>query len=253
MRKKQKLLVGLASLTLFDISLATAADLPLKAPPPVAAPVSWAGFYVGAHAGYRWADSSFTGLPYFFDAPFAGRSESFQANSGIFGAQAGYNFLLSPGVLAGIEGDWSWGSGKSTRIGRVNTNSDAFTFRGTSELKLGWQATIRGRLGVVNGPWLFYATGGVAFLQMKWTDSGIDLDSNTVMVSSSVRKTLVGFAVGGGVEYMLTSNWTARVEYLYENFGTVDVPQGLGPQIGKFDFDDIHKVRFAINYKFTNY
>jgi len=24
-------------------------------------------------------------------------------------------------------------------------------------------------------------------------------------------------------------------------------------QIGKFDFDDIHKVRFAINYKLTNY
>ena len=62
MRKSQKLLVGLASLTLWDIAVASAADLPVKAQPPApVATYNWSGFYVGVHAGYRWADASFSG------------------------------------------------------------------------------------------------------------------------------------------------------------------------------------------------
>jgi opacity protein-like surface antigen len=36
-----------------------------------------------------------------------------------------------------------------------------------SEVELTWQATIRGRLGYVNGPWLIYGTGGVAFAHVN--------------------------------------------------------------------------------------
>jgi len=61
----------LASLTLLDIAAgiavsaaalpALAADMPTKAPAPIAAPVyNWTGFYLGAHAGYRWADADLT-------------------------------------------------------------------------------------------------------------------------------------------------------------------------------------------------
>src|SRR5258705_13303040 len=39
---------------------ASAADLPLKAPPPAAAVVSWTGFYLGAHGGVAWLDASQT-------------------------------------------------------------------------------------------------------------------------------------------------------------------------------------------------
>lgn len=259
MRKNRKLLIGLASLTLFDISAAVSADLPARVPVR-SAPViyDWSGFYLGAHGGYRWADVQFSSPAYLFDPgggdiAFPARNESYRANGGIFGAQAGYNIMLSPSVLLGVEGDWSWGWGKAS-LGNSFTgvSNDGFTFRGASELKLTWQATVRGRLGVVNGPWLFYGAGGVAFMHAKWTDSaslvtGLGPASS---VAWSASKTLTGWTVGGGIEYMYSPNWVGRIEYLYENFGSFNVPHGFGPQTGTLDLDDVHKLRVAISYRF---
>jgi opacity protein-like surface antigen len=258
-RKNQKFLVGLASLTLLDIASAAAADLPVKAPQPAPAlTYDWSGFYLGAHAGYRWAHADFSGPAYDFDpgigggtTSFPARSEGYRLNGGIVGAQAGYNFMITPTILAGIEGDWSWGSSKDNAAGQfILFSSDGLFF--TSEAKLTWQATIRGRLGVTNGPWLFYGTGGAAFAHVKWTDNSSFVFAGTTTSSSStdVNKTLTGFALGAGVEYMWTPNWIARLEYLYENFGDVSVPFGLGPQTGTLDLKDVNKVRVAISYKF---
>jgi outer membrane immunogenic protein len=259
MRSKQKLLVGLASLTLFDISMAVAADLPVKAPVRVAAPApaiyDWAGFYIGAHGGYRWADVNFSSPAYVCCGgfPFPARNERYRPNGGIFGVQAGVNVMLSPSFLAGLEGDWSWGWGKdslaTTFSGSAN---DGFTFRGVSEVKLTWQATFRGRLGVVNGPWLFYGTGGVAFIHAKWSDSAtlIPCCSPATIVAWSTSKTATGWTAGGGIEYMFTSNWIGRIEYLYENFSNFSVPHGFGPQFGTLDIDNVHKLRVALSYKF---
>jgi outer membrane immunogenic protein len=252
MSAKSKLFAGLASLTLFDIAAASAADMavraPVKAPaPPPAEVYNWAGLYVGAHAGYRWADAQFTGAEYDFGSDiFAARNNSLRPNGGIVGAHIGYNYMVSPSVLAGIEGDWTWGSARATVGGSAANDGNAF-FR--SEFKLTWQATVRGRLGVVNGPWLFYATGGVAFINAKWSESATAFG---VTDGWALNKTRTGWTVGGGIEYMLLNpNWLVRVEYLYENFGSWNVPFGVTqePQIGKIELD-AHKLRVGISYKF---
>ena len=247
-------MVGLASLTLLDIAVAAAADLPVKAPRPAAVPVqayNWSGFYVGAHAGYRWADANFSGPGYDFDGfPFPPRSESYGPNGGIIGVQAGYNFMITPTILAGVEGDWTWGSSHDGAAGTVFVfAADGVSF--ASEAKLTWQATLRGRLGVVNGPWLFYGTGGVAFARLHWTDNSTFIFDGTPSTAfvSDVGKTLTGFVVGAGIEYLWTPNWIARLEYLYENFGDVSVPFGLGPQTGSLDLN-VNKVRVGLSYKF---
>jgi opacity protein-like surface antigen len=260
MRKSQKLLVGLASLTLWDIAVASAADLPVKAQPPApVATYNWSGFYVGVHAGYRWADASFSGPGFDFNTgntirTFPPRNESYHPNGGIAGVQAGYNFMITPAILAGIEADWSYGSGSDSLSGAGlfdPSGIDGFTFH--SQVQLTWQATVRGRLGVVNGPWLIYGTGGAAFTRAHWNDSYTLASAGTTFASSSDgSKTLSGWTVGGGVEYMFASNsnWIARLEYLYENFGNVTVPFGFG-QIGTLDLKDVNKVRLAISYKFN--
>jgi outer membrane autotransporter protein len=251
--RNKRLLVGLASLTLLDIAAAGAADLPVKAPPP--APVqtyNWSGFYLGAHAGYRWANADFSGPGYDFAGfPFPSRSEGYRLNGGIFGVQAGYNYMLTPAILAGVEGDWSWGSSHDNAGGTIFVfAADGISF--ASEAKLTWQATIRGRLGVVNGPWLFYGTVGAAFARLRWTDNSTFIFNGVPVTSfaSEGGKTLTGIAAGVGIEYLLTQNVIARLEYLYENFGDVSVPFGLGPQIGTLDLKDVNKVRVAISYKF---
>ena len=101
----------LASLTLLDIAAgiavsaaalpALAADMPSKMPvkaPPIVAPVyNWTGFYVGGHAGYRWADADLTADPFTFATPggpltVPGRNENYKLNGGIVGIHGGYNY-----------------------------------------------------------------------------------------------------------------------------------------------------------------
>jgi outer membrane immunogenic protein len=93
---------------------------------------AWAGFYVGAHAGLAFRSVEISGPV----VPFGGRIED--DSTDLFGGvQVGYNFLMSSGLLLGVEGDWSF------------LNGDV--------------ATLRGRLGQVIDDKLFYATAGLAF------------------------------------------------------------------------------------------
>ena len=257
--KSRKLLAGLAALTLFDISASVAA-------PPAPPTPDWSGFYVGAHAGYRWAGPTFSGNPYEFDPGtgvpimFPGRSENYSLNGGIFGGQAGYNYLLGRSWLLGIEGDISYGSqssSQSSSLTVIDVTSDGYTLTGISTIKLSWQATLRGRLGYTYGPWMYYGTAGVAFMHVKWSDSSsiseiccISLPVDPTTAGSSGEKTLTGSVVGVGIEYMFDPNWIGRLEYLYENFGNFAVPFGFGPQIGTLHIGEVQKLRFGISYKF---
>src|SRR5258708_6698132 len=64
---KAKLLAGAAIAALIAAGPALAADLPLKAPPPVVAAWNWSGFYIGGHGGYGWGRNSQTDVndPFF--------------------------------------------------------------------------------------------------------------------------------------------------------------------------------------------
>jgi len=54
---------------------------------------------------------------------------------------------------------------------------------------------------------------------------------------------MTGWTAGGGIEYAFTSNWTAKVEYLYVDFPSPNIAGGT------FKFTD-NLIRGGINYKF---
>ena len=60
---------------------------------------------------------------------------------------------------------------------------------------------------------------------------------------------MTGWTLGGGVEYMFTSNWMGRVEYLYEDFGSFNAPFGVRASNWHIEID-AHKLRVGISYKF---
>lgn len=106
-----------------------------------------------------------------------------------------------------------------------------------------WFASIRARAGMANDSFLVYATGGIAFL-------GHDLSASDPRGAGSDEDTLVGFTVGGGIEYVLSENWRARGEYLYADFEKHSVTlSGVGARSATAR-PDLHLLRFGISYYF---
>lgn len=90
---------------------------------------------------------------------------------------------------------------------------------------------MRGGFTVENA--LIYATGGVGFGHGEVTVANIS-DSNTH----------TGWVGGAGIEWMLTQNWTAKIEYLHYDFGSKDYFNIL-----PIDYNPA-TVKAGVNYKY---
>ena len=249
---------------------AMAADLPVKAPPPVMAPIwSWSGFYVGLNGGYSWGRSSrdlnffnpLTGAT-FATASGAGRD----LDGGVFGGQIGYNWQTSNWVF-GIEADaqWTGQQGSTTALCGV---AGCFlagvpaTVGTTATLtdKLEWFGTIRGRVGVTVTPTaLLYVTGGGAYGSVK-TDlalATVTANGVPITIAGSRSTDRFGWTVGAGAEWMFASNWSGKIEYLYMDIGSVSnsvvLPTASGLPLGANVSSRITDSVFrgGINYHFA--
>ncbi len=211
---------------------ALAADMPVR-PLPAPAVFTWTGFYVGLNAGYAWSTQPLNvGVPAFSDINAAATAIAVAAGTGSAndngftgGAQLGYNWQFGSSV-AGLEGDFNY-LGLSRGRDQAPVFSGAFNGRAFESVKSDWLGTIRGRFGFAIDRALIYATAGIAFTDAKfgraldWSfldgcpigPSGL----NQCHVGSTKWNT--GWALGGGVEYALAGNWSAKAEYLYVDFG----------------------------------
>ena len=90
----------------------------------------------------------------------------------------------------------------------------------TVDQHLEWFGTVRGRVGVLATPRvLFYATGGLAYGSIKTTGAiGVTRNGVAVALVGSNSDVRFGWTVGAGVEGKITSNWSAKLEYLYMDF-----------------------------------
>src|SRR5258707_6480011 len=139
---------------------AVAADMPVKAPH-IQSVFDWTGLYIGAHAGYSRGSSSAV----LSDPALAMTSKAFSGMIG--GVQAGYNVRLSSGLLLGVEADITFPN--------YLTSNSLVSLLATpqSDVTEQWDyvATARGRVGYAAGPWLAYATGGLAFAGERFLHS----------------------------------------------------------------------------------
>jgi outer membrane immunogenic protein len=241
---KKSLLAGVSLGALALASGAQAADMAVapvyKAP--VAVPVwSWTGFYVGANVGGASARTRISNPSGGILLP----NTSFNSNqSGVIGGlQAGYNWQFNS-LVVGIEGDISAASlGRSTSAVPLSFNpTDTFSGNMTA---LG---TVRGRIGWAFDRLLIYGTGGVAFANLRdqYLDTNFPAPGSTSATSSAT-----GWTAGGGVEYALWGNWTARAEYLHVGFPTRNASGTIVATTYTFAFKDSVDIgRVGINYKF---
>jgi outer membrane immunogenic protein len=89
-----------------------------------------------------------------------------------------------------------------------------------------------------------YMTAGVAFGGVK---NSVNLFPTSDNLSYSSSKTKTGWAVGGGVEHMLSRNWTIGLEGLFVDLGRSTVDS----EFGSFQFNNQAIIgRLKVNYKF---
>jgi len=229
---------ALASGIAVCIGAAAAADLPPAVAPAPVAPVAyapaaiynWTGFYFGGHAGAGFSGSSWSD-------PFTGAANTFNSGAGFLGGgQIGANYQWNRLVL-GVEGDFSWtglnGTGTDSLGDAINTNTK-------------WTSTVTGRVGAAFNRLLLYGKGGVAFAQdqSNFTDLGGNAASTNFMRT--------GWTVGAGLEYGITRNWSAKIEYDYLNFGSqaLNFSTPLQPAYTSNASLNVQEIKAGVNFRF---
>ncbi len=161
---------------LLGATAATANDANILSGAPVS---SWEGLYVGASGGLTVQRGRSVA------AGVAGTSNSSGARLGFF---AGYNMLVSPSFLIGVEGDLGYDFSK------VKSSGATFGFNGSA----------RARAGFVMDNVLIFAAGGYTATHTQVTNAGVTNGG-----------TLHGWTLGAGADVQLTDELFARAEYRF--------------------------------------
>jgi outer membrane immunogenic protein len=213
-------------------SMASAADMPTKAPvytkAPTPAPVyNWSGFYVGGFIGGATNSSATTSDPCLVSAAAACAASNSGTYNGVLpldyglqssfigGGTIGYNWQM-PGsrFVLGLENEIGYlhlrgsvvmnappiGNGDTTASTTVGNWYDAYTVRA----------------GYAWNQFLLYAkAGGVSAAY----STGIVDTIGPTTINTTTNKVLNGWAAGGGLEYGMTKNWSLKAEYLHLGLG----------------------------------
>jgi len=268
-----------AALALAAFGQASAADFPLPSgtapiPPasyyPIVEPLpDWGGFYVGLNGGYafgtsNWNDPNNPGNTLIGGTATPGVSTGdFNFSGGLGGATLGLNMQASS-YLFGVETDIDWtgirGS-TSPANGFCNLAVSATAVASNCETRNDWLGTARARIGYVTNRVLVYGTGGVAFGNVQTGLSGSGLAGFSPATGPFLNTVQLGWTAGAGVEVAFFDRWTAKVEYLFVDLGTVscNVQASCGiDAVGLTGFTPANDsvkltaniVRFGINYRF---
>ena len=245
--------------------------------------VEWTGIYLGVNAGYGWGptstSTSFQGdpnagvafalpgvgiggldrTPGVFTTPFgAGATElsgtslggSGKLSGAIAGGQIGFNWQAGWAVF-GAEFDAQWSGQRASFAVACSTPGCA----ANESVKIKSLLTGRARFGVAFDWIMPYVTAGAALANVSddliLTIGGVSGAFNTD--SGSAR---LGWTAGAGVDVALTSNWSARFEYLYVSVEDITSFNGRIPNVLGVGFTNKHIdvrdniVRVGVNYRF---
>jgi outer membrane immunogenic protein len=254
----KSLLTGSLALALLAGLWGLADDARAAPPPPV---YDWSGWYAGASFGYGFGQDDITISPVspgsFLRIGFVSPQLGVSPQGVLGGVQVGKNWQ-SGNFVYGFETDFSRSGIRGDVVGPVTT---FFQFRTTHSQTLDWFGTLRARAGfALMERTLIYATGGLAYGRAGLSSISLSLlrnaCGNTIdfCAIGDSKQWKAGWTVGTGFEYAVSSNWSAKLEYLYYDLGTVtnamtdilinpDEFRGAGAVKGNI-------VRVGVNYRF---
>jgi outer membrane immunogenic protein len=251
MRKALGAFVFLAAA--MPISIASAADMPVKAPPiPYPAAYNWTGFYGGAQVGYGWATEQTTaGSPSGASFPPGTVFGPIDLTGALGGFYGGYDYQISQLVI-GFDGDFSWAdlNGSSTDVSTV----DRDIVHHTPDMT--WVSTVTGRVGwAPTNDWLLFGKGGWAWGRFEGS-SNTYTPAGAFASNGSSLTTRDGWTVGAGLEYRWTQHVSAKLEYDYVKFDTANYNDRSVSAAGVVTFParstttDLSMLKLGLSYRF---
>ncbi len=245
-------------------------DVPVIAPAPV-----WTGFYAGVNLGAAWSnlelyrnsfnDSSPAPVACAVGVAYCFGGDRLNATTAFGGGQLGYNWQGWGNFVFGLEADLEGigGGNERTFIGAPNYGRLAGqTIAATLKEDGGFAGDVTGRLGYAWGSWLLYAKGGFAWFNPQLSASAVAYNKGVPVAGFNGwdnNSTLTGWTVGGGVEWLLNSNWSVKLEYQYYDFALNDnnwtaTYNGSNYNSWKlFDHDlTVNTVKLGVNYHLTS-
>ena len=156
-----------------------------------------------------------------------------------YGVGAGYDFDAG-GVVLGLEAEYV-GSTAETEY-----DMGDFEDIGVGNVETGRDLYLGARIGVkANDDLLVYAKGG-------YTNATYNFRNNDGTTEYEVDLDTDGFRVGAGLEYALSGNTFAKVEYRYSNYSDAELDfEGDAPDVAVPDIDlDRHQVMAGFGMRF---
>ncbi|MFG1480986.1 outer membrane protein [Xanthobacter sp. V4C-4] len=255
--RRSLLLTSLLAATLAGTA-AQAADLAAKTvtKAPVAAPAfSWTGFYIGAQAGYGWAKNDFSNSrdplnPTTISAVDA----EYSLDGALVGGQIGYNYQINS-IVIGVEADAAWADISGSGAYFNGVANSCIQSNDACHSKIDALGTITGRLGVAFDRVLVYGKGGAAWASVSHSAGNTDLLAPAFNYAADANSTRWGWTVGAGVEYAVTNNWSAKIEYNYVDLGSNEARFNfapatfINPYVATVD-QSLQLLKVGINYRF---
>ena len=264
---KFKTLVASVAFSVLGTAVAGAADMPVKAPPPMLPPpvpvFSWTGFYVGGNIGGAWGNNRWTDT--LFGTNFNNNNNNNNNGRFIGGGQIGGNYQIGQFVIGG-EWDFDWAGNNNN-----NANNVGVFIPGVGNIIVNnnnnnnnWITTVAARFGWAVDHWLFYGKAGGGWVAHN---NNFTITNLTTGVSFTCANNFNGFnnncgnnnnggwLVGAGLEYAFANNWTVKLEYDYLGLGNRSFVIPAGTVLAGDTFTtnnrNVQMVKVGFNYLFN--
>lgn len=197
----------------------------------------WSGLYVGGVVGYSRGGDTLTEYTTATGAP---RNMAFDYDLSGFsgGAKIGAN-MQSGSFVYGAEADLEVTSIEGTFI-------DSIEHLGRGDDSYAWQGSLRARAGFAMERMMIYGTAGVAAARAKNVYTLVPF-----AISEPIEDTRYGWTAGAGIDYALTDNVIAGIEFRhtrlneFTNVSTVAFPGISGTQEPA-----LNSLKVSLSYKF---
>ncbi|MET3589422.1 opacity protein-like surface antigen [Bartonella silvatica] len=244
----------------------------------VASPFSWSGFYFGAQGGgFSSKASAMTpdvNIPLYPDESSKNKKwipieEKYwpKLSGFVAGIYAGANIEMGNGFILGVDTDMLFSERKATKTEmqaepgepvesqvksreegtdteehETNGKENRIDFKHTFKQK--WAGATRVRVGWPIDRIMPYISGGLSYGQFQDILSTSITGEEEFSQVADTTKTMIGYTLGGGIDFAMTDNLILRAEYRYSDFGKKKFNDHIEIKYKTNDF------RAGIAYKF---